>query len=865
MRVHRDRIRARLGALVAVLCLVVGLGAVGAGSGTAQAADLTQFRPGNIISNEVFYNSSSMTEAQIGAFINAKGPACTGRVCLKTWTGPSESKPANAMCSAFQGSPAENAASLIFKVSQACGINPQVILVTLQKEQALVTASAPSDYNFNFAMGYNCPDTTGCTANGMGFATQIYGGAWQLKRYANPPGTSQFFTWYAPGRTWNVLWHPDSARCGSAPVYIENQATANLYYYTPYQPNAAALRAGYGTGDGCSSYGNRNFFSYFTDWFGSTQGICPTPSSSSITAADGLFVVTAAGTSVRTGPSLSCAAGARPIAQGVLVPRSATFGEWTRVTMDGVAGWVHRDDLTPVEQTPAATFVLDEPRHVLALDAAGDVWAYPHSPSGRWGAPVRVLAGQSLVQLIEAGDLTSDARRDLIGVDGARQAWLYRGTGTGYAPGVRLNVDWSATTRIAAAGDFTSDFIPDVFTVDAAGYLQLWPGDGRGGFRAPVRIGQGWSAMNALVGGLDLNGDYRTDLLARTADGAMYLYTGDGRGSWLGGGQIGSGWAGMTSIFSAGDFNGDGRRDLFARDAAGGLHLYNAIPGGVAYVAQVGTGWAGMRSLAGPGIAMPPVSVRNIQPGVGDLTGDDAPDVAAVAGSSLLLYHGNGRGGWSGTSTLDAAWPAGARLVTLGDFARDGHRDLGRITADGTFWLLPGAEGGALGAPIVIGHGWGAMTAVIGGVDFDGDGLADVLARSGDGTLLLYRGNGAGGWLADGQAIGNGWADFSALLNVGDFTGDGNADILARSGSTGALWLYPTTGRGGWGEPRAIGQGWWAFTALAGPGDFDGDGRADVLGRTATGALLLYRGDGRGGWLDSRQIGQGWNGIAELG
>ena len=59
--------------------------------------------------------------------------------------------------------------------------------------------------------------------------------------------------------------------CGSSPVYIQNQATANLYYYTPYQPNAAAIRAGYGEGDGCSAYGNRNFYQYFTDWFGSTS------------------------------------------------------------------------------------------------------------------------------------------------------------------------------------------------------------------------------------------------------------------------------------------------------------------------------------------------------------------------------------------------------------------------------------------------------------------------------------------------------------------------------------------------------------------------------------------------------------------
>ena len=98
----------------------------------------------------------------------------------------------------------------------------------------------------------------------------MFGAAWQMKRYANPPGTSAYFTWYAPGKTWNVLYSPNSS-CGSSPVYIENQATANLYYYTPYQPNTASLRAGYGEGDGCSTYGNRNFYNYFIDWFGSTQ------------------------------------------------------------------------------------------------------------------------------------------------------------------------------------------------------------------------------------------------------------------------------------------------------------------------------------------------------------------------------------------------------------------------------------------------------------------------------------------------------------------------------------------------------------------------------------------------------------------
>ena len=46
--------------------------------------------------------------------------------------------------------------------------------------------------------------------------------------------------------------------CGTSSVYIQNQATAGLYNYTPYQPNAAALANLYGTGDSCSAYGNRN-------------------------------------------------------------------------------------------------------------------------------------------------------------------------------------------------------------------------------------------------------------------------------------------------------------------------------------------------------------------------------------------------------------------------------------------------------------------------------------------------------------------------------------------------------------------------------------------------------------------------------
>jgi hypothetical protein len=248
-----------------------------AGAGTAvnaaivPAADLNQFRPGNIISDATFSDSSTMSATQIQSFLQSKVPTCqSGYTCLKDWKDTSRTVAADAMCDAYNGVANEAASQIIYKVGQACGINPRVLLVMLQKEQGLITHTWPSDWRYTIAMGQGCPDTAACDTRYYGFFNQVYGAAWQLKRYSNPPGTSAYFTWFAPGKSWNVRYNPD-ASCGASPVLIENQATANLYYYTPYQPNAAALRAGYGEGDGCSAYGNRNFYNYFTDWFGSLQ------------------------------------------------------------------------------------------------------------------------------------------------------------------------------------------------------------------------------------------------------------------------------------------------------------------------------------------------------------------------------------------------------------------------------------------------------------------------------------------------------------------------------------------------------------------------------------------------------------------
>lgn len=258
-------------AAIATLLMVVG--SLSFTNSPSEAADLSKFQAGNIISDSVFFNPNTMSEASIQQFLNSKVSSCaSGKVCLKDFKQSTYTRSADAMCSSYVGAANEPAARIIYKVAQACGINPQVILVMLQKEQSLVLSNAPTSWAWQASMGYACPDTAACDSKYFGFYNQVYMGVWQLKRYGNPPGTSQAFTWYPVGKTSQIRYSP-TASCGSGPVYIENKATAALYYYTPYQPNAAALAAGYGPAAGdCGAYGNRNFYNWFTDWFGSPAG-----------------------------------------------------------------------------------------------------------------------------------------------------------------------------------------------------------------------------------------------------------------------------------------------------------------------------------------------------------------------------------------------------------------------------------------------------------------------------------------------------------------------------------------------------------------------------------------------------------------
>jgi hypothetical protein len=248
-----------------------------------------EFQAGRIIDDSVMYDGNAMSAQEIQAFLNAKVPVCDtngtqmrGNVtraahgtangypppytCLKDFAENTPTKAADAYCANTYFGGVKTAAQIIYDVSRACNVSQKALIVLLQKEQSLITDDWPWSIQYRAATGYGCPDTAACDAEYYGFFNQVYNASRQLQRYVKQ---SSYFN-YRGGETSYIQYNPN-AGCGGSNVYLQNSATAALYNYTPYQPNQAALDNLYGSGDGCSAYGNRNFWRLFNDWFGTTQ------------------------------------------------------------------------------------------------------------------------------------------------------------------------------------------------------------------------------------------------------------------------------------------------------------------------------------------------------------------------------------------------------------------------------------------------------------------------------------------------------------------------------------------------------------------------------------------------------------------
>ncbi|MCA9753361.1 MAG: FG-GAP repeat protein, partial [Gemmatimonadetes bacterium] len=413
---------------------------------------------------------------------------------------------------------------------------------------------------------------------------------------------------------------------------------------------------------------------------------------------------------------------------------------------------------------------------------------------------------------------------------------------------------------VAPAGDVNGDGYSDVLAGARSfdngqvneGRAVVWLGGPGGPAASPdwsVESNQALAFAGASVAsGGDVNGDGYDDVLVGTSsyDGALQnegraqLFLGSAAGLdtaavWtVDGGQAGAAY-GICVAF-AGDVNGDGYDDVLvgargwdaAQANAGRVFLYFGAPGGPATTAA----WTadGTEEDAGFGYSVA---------GAGDVDADGYADVVVGAFWQNGAFVDQGAAFvWRGAPTLPAASPD---------------------------WTLTGTQQ-------LESFGWSVAPAG----DVDGDGYADVIVGSRHydgvagidaGRARLFRGGAAGlattaAWTAESPRAGAlfGWS----VAPAGDVDGDGYADVVIGAYKDdvqylddGSAFLYLGGPAGLGASPAWVGTrgetnsayGW----SVAGAGDVDGDGYADVLvgayldeeGPADEGVVYLYRGRGR--------------------
>jgi hypothetical protein len=173
------------------------------------------FNPDDVLSEDVMHDSSSMTQADVQAFLEAMPGAL------------------DAYASADHSGTVKPASQIVWEAGQGWDVSPKLLLALLQKEQSLLTMPKPSKARLDKAVG--CGVYPGSKNRYVGFGNQLWNAARKLSAYPK-------LYKYKPGVKKSVY--------GKKTVTPANAATFSMYTYNP------------------SINGNRNWWRIYGRYFG---------------------------------------------------------------------------------------------------------------------------------------------------------------------------------------------------------------------------------------------------------------------------------------------------------------------------------------------------------------------------------------------------------------------------------------------------------------------------------------------------------------------------------------------------------------------------------------------------------------------
>jgi serralysin len=253
-----------------------------------------------------------------------------------------------------------------------------------------------------------------------------------------------------------------------------------------------------------------------------------------------------------------------------------------------------------------------------------------------------------------------------------------------------------------------------------------------------------------------------------------------------------------------------------------------------------------------------------------DFNGDGRSDLLWRDGTGTLTnWLGQPSGGFSGNTSnlflsVDPSW----RIAGTGDFNGDGRTDI-LWRHDGgalTNWLGQASGGLAFNNDAAfnqVATSW----RVVGTGDFNGDGRDDILWRHEGGALTNWLGQANGGYVANNGNAFHGVDNSWLVVGTGDFNGDGRSDILWRH-TSGTVTDWLGQAHGGYAGNADASYGADNSWKVVGTGDFNGDGRDDVLWRHDSGGLINWLGQANGGLSSNgsafNQVDRAWH-VAGIG